>query len=487
MAETTATTQDMDVSEEEARQNLDDLTVLGKVDTVDLSAEEQTTSEMHQALEDMVAMGAVQMGSRSDVEATLAATGAGRVEAFLNQSDGVEDGLVGRDRADLGAIDERGFASRGPDGLTDESLAMVGDGDFAPENGGITPRDAASVADIVPGEAVAAEPPVTADDAPPVGIPEGIQTSAAVEEEGETEVVDPVTVVGDGDAGPVDEGEGETGVEVPPPQVDGATVTAADVSGAEDTAIALDIDVTQVDAGERLAIYIDGVPEGASLSAGTDLGNGTWALSPEDLDGLTITPSADSGEDFSLTVRSVTTEPATGATSTSTQVLTVDLQAVSDGADLNVTPAAGSEDTAIGLDFSFGLRDTDGSEVLSGNIVLTGVPAGAIFNIGQAGADGTTWEIPQEALHVTATNDQGDPIAWSIPGLTVTPPDDSDADFTLGVQVTTLDGTDTETSSTALQVIVDPVADTPVLVLNDASGTEDQAISLDLSAALTDT
>ena len=41
---------------------------------------------------------------------------------------------------------------------------------------------------------------------------------------------------------------------------------------------------------ETLSIEITGVPAGATLSAGTDNGGGSWTLTPAELAGLTITP-----------------------------------------------------------------------------------------------------------------------------------------------------------------------------------------------------
>ncbi len=60
------------------------------------------------------------------------------------------------------------------------------------------------------------------------------------------------------------------------PVADAPTVTANDVAGAEDTAITLDITsaLTDTDSSESLSVVISGVPTGASLSAGTDNGDG---------------------------------------------------------------------------------------------------------------------------------------------------------------------------------------------------------------------
>jgi hypothetical protein len=59
----------------------------------------------------------------------------------------------------------------------------------------------------------------------------------------------------------------------PPPIV----VTAA-ASGVEDHAIALSISVAAEQPGDTLAVTVHGVPTGATLSAGVDLGGGVWSL-----------------------------------------------------------------------------------------------------------------------------------------------------------------------------------------------------------------
>ena len=94
------------------------------------------------------------------------------------------------------------------------------------------------------------------------------------------------------------------------------TVTANDVSGNEDTAIALDITsaLADTDGSETLSVTISGVPSGASLSAGTDNGDGTWTLIQAQLTGLTLTPPTDDDADFTLTVTSTSTEGNGGDT-----------------------------------------------------------------------------------------------------------------------------------------------------------------------------
>ncbi len=81
-------------------------------------------------------------------------------------------------------------------------------------------------------------------------------------------------------------------------EADAPTLTVADASGAEDSAIALTVSSSLTDSSETLEVTISGVPTGASLSAGTDNGDGTWTLTQAQLAGLTLTPPADKDADF---------------------------------------------------------------------------------------------------------------------------------------------------------------------------------------------
>ena len=135
-------------------------------------------------------------------------------------------------------------------------------------------------------------------------------------------------------------------------QVEEPTLEVTDAEGYEDTAIPLNIDagLTDTDGSETMSVTISGVPEGATLSAGTDNGDGTWTLEEGDLDGLTITPPADSDVDFDLTVSVTSTESSTGETSTIEQSFTVEVDAVADdvgvSADITATIVPGEDSGA---------------------------------------------------------------------------------------------------------------------------------------------
>ncbi len=275
----------------------------------------------------------------------------------------------------------------------------------------------------------------------------------------------------DAAGGPVDEqglpGQtigGDDGGDAQPDHADAPTLSVSDAAGGEDSAIALDLSAELTDAGETLSVTISGVPTGASLSAGTDNGDGTWTLTQGQLSGLTITPPPDSNVDFSLTVTATSTDGTDTASTTGTVDVTVD--AVADAPTLSVGDAAGDEDGAIALDVSAML--TDAGETLS--VTISGVPTGASLSAGTDNGDGT-WTLTQGQLS----------------GLTITPPAGSDADFSLTVTATSTDGGDSAQASDTIGVTVAADADAPTLSVDDGTGATDTAISLDVTAGLVDT
>ena len=248
-------------------------------------------------------------------------------------------------------------------------------------------------------------------------------------------------------------------------------LNAADAHGSEDSSIAIEISshLTDTDGSEVLTIIISGVPQGASLSAGTNMGGGTWRLDPSQLNGLSLSPPANSDEAFSLTITATSTESHGGQRSSVSEVIDVFIEAVADAPILAAKEAQGNEDTAISLDINPALSDTDGSETLS-VITVTGVPDGALLSAGTENADGS-WSLNQSDLI----------------DLTITPPENSDTDFELGLSITATDSNgSTATSTAVLPVTVRAVADTPILDVSPAQGDEDTVISLNITTALTD-
>lgn len=104
---------------------------------------------------------------------------------------------------------------------------------------------------------------------------------------------------------------------------DAPTLTITPALGNPNTAIPLNINAALVDSdgSENLSIQIAGVPTNASLSAGTDLGNGVWQLTPAQLAGLSLTSLTESN--FNLTVTATSTELSNSDTASTVANLSV--------------------------------------------------------------------------------------------------------------------------------------------------------------------
>ena len=169
---------------------------------------------------------------------------------------------------------------------------------------------------------------------------------------------------------------------------DVADLDVQDATGNEDTAIQLDINASLIDAdgSESISdITISGVPSGATLSAGSDNGDGTWSLDAGDLNGLSITPAENNNDDFDLTVE-VTTIDGSDSASIS-QTLHVDVNAVNDAVnDLSVSGQSVAENapagtvvgtlTASDIDanesFTYEIVDGNGNAVQDANFEIVG-------------------------------------------------------------------------------------------------------------------
>ena len=220
----------------------------------------------------------------------------------------------------------------------------------------------------------------------------------------------------------------------PPPgrEAGAPTLGVSDASGAEDSAIALDISSALACGGgfESLTVTISGVPSGATLSAGRDNGDGAWSLSAGDLDGLAITPPADSDADFTLAVTATVNE-AGGNTATTSAGLQVSVAGVAeDTPSRGVSEASSAAMSAISLHVSSALADTDGSE--SFTVTVAGVPSGAVLSAGVDNGDGS-WTLS----------------AGELDGLTITPPAGAGEDFSLAVTATAREGGGDVLSTTA--------------------------------------
>lgn len=255
----------------------------------------------------------------------------------------------------------------------------------------------------------------------------------------------------------------------PIPTTPGLSVVPA--VGDEDTDIPVNItvDTSSLKSDEAMHIEIEGVPEGAELSAGSVV-NGVWHLEPAELEGLTLTPPGNSDADFVLDVSAVTTvRGESDATARVSANVPVQINAVADDVELAASDVSGSEDSLIALDIVGQLRDVDGSESLS--VTISGLPSGASLTAGEAVAPGV-WEVPGDELT----------------GLMLRPAADSDSDFTLSVTATSREQANGDTASvtSSFNVTVGAVADEPGLLAAADAAIEGEPVALDISAWLND-
>lgn len=245
--------------------------------------------------------------------------------------------------------------------------------------------------------------------------------------------------------------------------------------GNEDSPIALDISTAVVDTDgseEITSIIISGVPAGATLNNGTDLGGGQWQLTPGDLVGLTITPPANDADDFVLTVTTTVTETVLSGgeitlgnnVATNTITVPVKVNPIADAPLLEVSDVRVKEDGEVALSVTATMVDTDGSEQMT--VTISGIhpdwevsdlPAGSTYD-----EDTGTWSITLPPGVYTFTG-----------GPTIAPPADSDADLT-GLVVTAtsseMNGTTVINSASTtgtINVTTDAVIDAPTLIIND--------------------
>ena len=241
--------------------------------------------------------------------------------------------------------------------------------------------------------------------------------------------------------------------------------TVGVATGDEDTAIALDISAatTDIDGSETLNVTIAGIPDGATLSAGTDIGGGLWSFEGAQLDALptlTITPPPDSDADFELSIEATATEAGNGDSATTTGTIKVTVDPVADEPTLAVGVATGDEDDEINLDIRAVTTDLDGSETL--NVTIAGIPDGATIAVQGTGVQFDPGGIDDA------------PNTLTLPGvtqavlntLTITPPLNDDADFELSIEATATEAGNADSKTTLPGIIEVSVAgfnDPPIL------------------------
>jgi hypothetical protein len=245
----------------------------------------------------------------------------------------------------------------------------------------------------------------------------------------------------------------------------------ATLRGDEDSVLPLDLhaQLSDQDGSESLSAVVTGVPDGGHLTSGSRNADGSWTVPGAALEGLGFVPPANYSGTLRLGVTVLATEAAGGSASQSSEIV-VTVRPATDAPLLTLGAALGQEDSAIALPIGAALADTDGSEQLS-RVVIRGVPSTAKLSLGSKASDGS-WVLQPgqlEGLSLTPAPNYAGRIA-----LTVT-----------AVSVEAANGIEASTTGT-LDVAVVPVADTPMLTAANVSGSEDQTVSLALTAVLGD-
>jgi T1SS-143 domain-containing protein len=278
-------------------------------------------------------------------------------------------------------------------------------------------------------------------------------------------------------------------------------VVQANGTGLEDTALPLDIQaaLTDLDGSESLAVQIEGVPDGAVLSAGQELGGGVWSVTQADLVGITLTPPLDFSGEISLIVRATSTEssPVVGGSETAESLASIVLAVapVADDPTQATRDIREVEDNAIALEAYIRVQNmdvySDGVDLAETQTLrISGLPAGAELLLGGV-------PVAQESdgsyLVENASLDQ----------LSLLPPEDSNKDFVFQVSARSVDTTD-GVSDTGdwlpaqdISVTLAGDADVPLIIPNadnaegwdldggvlTATVDEDSLVQLDLTVA----
>lgn len=299
---------------------------------------------------------------------------------------------------------------------------------------------------------------------------------------------------------------------------DPAEISAQDTTGLEDTAVPVTFSGApgDKDGSEVIVKYVvQGVPEGFTLSAGTNLGHGSWELTPDQAAGLKLNPPKDFHGSVPLTVTIHTAETVTDKefdltnnTATATDDLCVTFLPVADPPRVDVDLPKGSEcgcqgkdglvakvyeDNSIDVAFSAtrdaGASPTEYLTVSVSGVDLTKLEAGS-FTI--SGAGGAIW------TRVSGTPDSAATFTIKLPAdmdyagtMRFKPKADSDIDLSnIKVSATAHEPaseTSSESNIEAFDVIVDAVADKPAITAHDVAMDEEGVpAALNIQAGVTD-
>lgn len=148
-------------------------------------------------------------------------------------------------------------------------------------------------------------------------------------------------------------------------QADTPSLAVFSASGNAGSAIALNIAASQtdIDLSETLTIEISGIPTGATLNAGADLGGGVWSLGVAGLTGLELNSVAGDATDFALSVTVTSAEG--GTTASTTAALNVTVNGAPSDIDFSGTIDENTTNGTIVGDASHTDPDSGGSHVYS--------------------------------------------------------------------------------------------------------------------------
>jgi hypothetical protein len=206
-------------------------------------------------------------------------------------------------------------------------------------------------------------------------------------------------------------------------------------------------------------VTISGVPTGASFNAGTNLGNGTWQFSVAQLAGLTLTPPNNTDGDYTLTS---TAHLLDGLANVTLATTNLHIYGIVQAPTLSISAGTATEESPIALNIAGGLANTDGTEHLSYEV--SGLPSGFTLNHGTSNDNGS-WTLSASDLAGLQIN----PTA----GFSGT------AHVAVSAIATETDG-DQAVSQQTLNLNVAPIAHAPTIAAVSVSGTEDNALALNL-------
>ena len=206
---------------------------------------------------------------------------------------------------------------------------------------------------------------------------------------------------------------------------------AANNSVNENAAIGTSVGVT------ALASDSDGTNNDVTYSLSSNPGN-AFSINSTTGEVTVADPSALDFESAQSMAIEVTATSQDG--STSSETFNIAINDVNEGAIVSTADTKGYEDSAIPLTIK--ISDVEAGAIV--DVTISGVPSGAVLSAGTDNGDGS-WTLEQADLQ----------------GLTITPPENSDADFVLGIKTNVVENGSTLTYKNTVDVAVVAQADAP--------------------------